>query len=54
MQAFVDGKWALAKAYFEDVLKQSEDKDVPSKIMLRRMREYNYSSPESWPGYWQS
>ncbi|KAL3784601.1 hypothetical protein HJC23_007057 [Cyclotella cryptica] len=54
IQAFIDGKWEVAKANFEDVLKQSENTDGPSKLMLGRMKEYNYSSPESWPGYWQS
>lgn len=53
MQAFVDGKWEVAKANFEDVLKQSGNTDGPSQLMLSRMKKENWTCPENWSGYWR-
>jgi hypothetical protein len=53
MQAFVDGKWEVAKANFEDVLKQSGNTDGPSQLMLSRMKKESWTCPENWPGYWR-
>jgi hypothetical protein len=54
MQAMVRGEWDVAKSCFEDVLKQSNNRDGPSQLLLARMKEYEFKCPESWPGYWQT
>lgn len=53
MKAFVDGKWDEAKSNFDEVLKQSGNTDGPSQLMLGRMRQFNNTCPEDWPGYWR-
>ncbi|KAL9180261.1 hypothetical protein ACHAXT_008231 [Thalassiosira profunda] len=53
MAAFEAGKWDVARAHFDEVLKESEGKDGPSRYLLGRMNEHNYQAPASWRGYWE-
>lgn len=54
MNAFEEGKWDVAKSHFDDVTRQSDGNDGPSRYLLGRMKEYNYQAPSSWEGYWEN
>ena len=52
INAFEAGEWDVAKARFNDVLRDSNGKDGPSQYLLKRMKMYNFCAPDSWQGYW--
>jgi len=52
MKEFIKGQWGDAKAYFNNVLKITNDQDGPSKNILRHIEEdYGGEPPPGWQGY---
>lgn len=49
--AYIKGDWAAAKEIFTDTLKQSKNKDGPSKFLLDVMKEHDFVAGKDWPGY---
>jgi hypothetical protein len=51
MGAYLNGEWDEAKKSFKKVLDLTDNKDGPSKFLLKVMSETGYVAPKDWPGY---
>lgn len=51
MGAYLNGEWDEAKKSFKKVLELTDNKDGPSKFLLKVMSETGYVAPKDWPGY---
>lgn len=49
--AYIKGDWEAAKTIFTDLLKQSKNKDGPSKFLLDVIKEHHGEAPADWAGY---
>jgi class 3 adenylate cyclase len=52
IQFYTEGNWNMALKRFKMCL-EIEKNDGPTKFLLNYMKQYNYLSPEDWPGYRQ-
>eukprot|EP01040_Poterioochromonas_malhamensis_P011691 gene11691-12756_t len=51
MDAFIRGDWTFAKEKFQETLRLSKKRDVPSKRMLEYLKEHQDNAPDDWNGY---
>lgn len=50
-QLYIDGKWADAKQYLEQVEVHKGMEDNPSACLLVNMEKENFQAPPTWKGY---
>ena len=48
---YINGDWEVARDHLQGIEGNIIDVDIPTKLILKNMAEYNYKAPDSWRGY---
>jgi len=48
---YIDGEWAEAKTYLEQVEHLKGIEDYPSQLILLNMGKTNFQAPDTWKGF---